>query len=83
MTKITQEDLQALIDKEEYARFGETCTVCALTLKSGYTVIGKSGCIDSKQFDENIGRKIAFDNAINELWALHGYHIKNTLLQGE
>lgn len=38
MTKITQEDLQALIDKEEYARFGETCTVCALTLKSGYTV---------------------------------------------
>lgn len=81
MSKITQEELLTLIENEEYARFGKTCTVCALTVKSGYTVIGKSGCIDPAQFDETIGRKLAFDNAVNELWALHGYHVSNTIHQ--
>ena len=38
-------------------------TVCAITLKNGFVVVGDSACIDPRKFDEEIGRQVAFDDA--------------------
>lgn len=48
-------------------------TLCVLTLKNGYTVTGTSGCIDPTIFAEDLGERIAFDNAFNKLWEILGY----------
>lgn len=52
-------------------------TVCCLTLKSGFAVIGESACINPDDFDQAIGREIARANAIDKLWQLEGYRIKS------
>lgn len=52
-----------------------TTTICALTLQNGYVVIGKAACIEPSNFDADIGRKIAFDDARNQIWALEGYRL--------
>ena len=54
-------------------------TFCVLVLKNGFTVTGESACASPENFDAEIGRKVARDNAINKIWALEGYLLKQAL----
>ena len=54
-------------------------TFCVLTLQNGFTVTGESACASPENFDAEIGRKIARDNAINKVWMLEGYLLKQQL----
>ena len=70
---LTETYLQSQIKETSYQRYGDTGTLCILTLQNGYTVTGTSGCIDPTIFAEDIGQHIAFDNAFNKLWEIFGY----------
>lgn len=54
-------------------------TFCVLVLKNGFTVTGESACASPENFDAEIGRKIAKDNAIQKVWPLMGYALKESL----
>lgn len=54
-------------------------TLCVLVLKNGYVVTGESACASPANFDAEIGRKIARDNARNKIWALEGYLLRSKL----
>lgn len=54
-------------------------TIHVIVLKNGFTVIGHSACADPANFDAKLGRKIARDNAIREIWPLMGYHLRQKL----
>lgn len=54
-------------------------TFCVLTLQNGFTVTGESACASPENFDAELGRKIARDNAINKVWMLEGYLLKQQL----
>lgn len=72
--------IDATITAESYHVFpGTTMTVCALTLRNGFIVIGESAAASAANFDEEIGRKIARDNARNKIWALEGYLLRSNL----
>lgn len=51
-------------------------TFCILVLKSGFTVTGESACASPENFDAELGRKIARQNAVNKVWPLMGYELK-------
>jgi hypothetical protein len=72
--------IDAQIAAEAYHVFpGTTLTVCALTLRNGFHVIGESAAASPANFDAEIGRKIARDNARNKIWALEGYLLRSKL----
>ncbi|OBU84576.1 Gp49 family protein [Chromobacterium subtsugae] len=54
-------------------------TFCVLVLKNGFTVTGESACASPENFDAEIGRKIARQNAVNKLWPLLGFQLKQKL----
>ncbi|QNU44374.1 hypothetical protein IDH70_04915 [Mixta calida] len=54
-------------------------TFCVIVLKNGFTVTGESACASPENFDAEIGRKIARENAINKVWMLEGYLLKQHL----
>jgi len=54
-------------------------TFCVLVLRNGFTVTGESACASPENFDAEIGRKIARENAVNKLWPLMGYALKQQL----
>ena len=56
-----------------------TLTFCVLGLRNGFTVTGESACASPENFDAEIGRKIARENAINKVWPLMGYELKSKL----
>lgn len=72
--------IDAAIVSEQYHVFpGTTMTVCALTLRNGYIVSGESAAASPENFDQDIGRKIARENARNKIWALEGYLLREKL----
>ena len=73
MQKLTLDYIKSLIVNVEYQRFGDTLTVCVLTLRNGFTVTGKSACIHTENFDESIGKIVAYDDAVDKIWELEGY----------
>ncbi len=54
-------------------------TFCVLVLKNGFTVTGESACASPENFDAEIGRKIARQNAVQKMWPLMGYALKERL----
>jgi hypothetical protein len=54
-------------------------TICVLVLKNGFTVTGESACASPENFDRELGLKIARQNAVNKIWALEGYLLKQKL----
>jgi hypothetical protein len=54
-------------------------TICVLTLKNGFTIVGKSACASPENYDAELGGKIAREDARKQIWALEGYALKNAL----
>lgn len=78
--RLTPAHIDAQIVSEAYHMFpGTTLTICALTLRNGFQVVGESAAASPENFDQDIGRKIARDNARNKIWALEGYLLRSRL----
>lgn len=76
---VTEAHLESIIQNEEYVVFGGRMTICVLTTKSGFMVIGESSCVHPKQFNKEIGQRYAREQAFDRLWQLEGYLLRNQL----
>jgi hypothetical protein len=72
---ITEADILGLIKSEEFQVKGKT-TICFITLKNGFEVVGTSACVDPKNFKLEIGMKFAKEDAISRIWQLEGYRLQ-------
>lgn len=54
-------------------------TFCVLVLRNGFTVTGESACASPENFNAEIGRNIARANAVQKIWPLMGYELKQRL----
>ena len=54
-------------------------TFCVLVLRNGFTVTGESACVSPENFDAEIGRRVARENAISKVWPLLGFSLKQKL----
>jgi hypothetical protein len=54
-------------------------TFCVLVLRNGFTVTGESACASPDNFDAELGKKYARENAVNKVWMLMGYELKTRL----
>lgn len=78
--RLTPSLIDSVIVKSDYYVFpGTTLTVCCLTLLNGFNVTGESAAASPENFDAEIGRKIAFENARDKIWMLEGYLLKSKL----
>lgn len=58
-------------------------TICVLVLHNGFTVTGESACASPENFDAEIGRKVARQNAINKVWPLLGFRLRDRLMAAQ
>lgn len=91
--RLTPADIDAAIVSEHWFRASDaaaalgqpetealkTLTLCVLVLRNGFIVTGESACASPENFDAELGRKIARDNARNKIWALEGYLLRERL----
>jgi hypothetical protein len=79
-SSVTLEDIQSKVKKTTYTVLAETTTtVCQLQMKNGYVILGTSACVDPANFNQGIGEKYAYEDAINKAWPLEGYLLAEEL----
>ena len=82
--RLTPKLIDEQIVSEQYYIFpGTTVTVCALTLRNGFVVVGESAASSPENFDPEIGAKIARTRAREKIWAFEGYVLRERLHQAE
>lgn len=78
--KLTPKDISDVIKKEDYYNpEGTSLTICILTLKNGFQVTGESASASIENFNAEIGKKLSKSKAIEQVWKLEGYLLKEKL----
>ena len=57
----------------------EVLSICILVMKNGFSVIGKSAPASPENFNAELGRKLAYEDAIRQVWPLEGYALRSKL----
>ena len=87
--RVTIDDVLAEIIGETYTVLPSgRVTVCELTLKNGFTVRGESAVVFIENNIPEYGRKVARDKAIDQIWQLLGFrlreqHVRPVLTDGD
>lgn len=53
--------------------------ICELILKNGFSVIGRNSVVYKENFNEDLGRKNSYENALEKVWELEGYLFQEKL----
>lgn len=80
-TRVTPDVVNAAIVSSQFDKLpGTQIIVCTLTLRNGAKVIGQNyGAIDPKRQDDAMGQKAAFAMAVEKVWELEGYLLRQRL----
>lgn len=84
--KVTVHEVENEIVNEYYRNVGSAVkalvgsplynvTLCILELRNGFTIIGKSACVNSENFNEDIGRQLAREDAVKQVWPFLGFRL--------
>jgi len=77
---VTQGHVHETIVSAQYHVFeGTTLTVCCLTLRNGFHVVGESACVSRENYVAEIGKQLAYQNAEQKVWPLEGYLLRERL----
>jgi hypothetical protein len=81
--RLTNELIQSLIVDEIYTRIdGTNVTICTLTLANGHKVVGvNEGPVSAANFDQEIGCELAYKHAVDQVWPLEGYLLRERLFR--
>jgi len=78
--KITLADIHGKIANVAYHAH-DHLTLCILTLKNGFFVVGKSAPVSVENFSLEIGQKVAHNDAVRQVWELEGYLLRQRLFE--
>jgi hypothetical protein len=54
-------------------------TTCILVMKNGFTVVGKAAPASPENFNADLGRQYAYEDAVRQLWPLMGFALRDKL----
>jgi hypothetical protein len=94
--RVSLDDIKDAIAGENYLNVGDAVcrcgqddtapmhlmTLCLLTMRNGFLVIGKSAPASPENFDAEKGKTFAKEDAIRQLWPLMGYSLRDRLAAG-
>jgi hypothetical protein len=77
----------ALRDAFGLARVGahpslKRLSICILVMRNGFIIIGKSAPASDANFNAELGRKFAYEDAVRQIWPLMGWALRDKLAAG-
>jgi hypothetical protein len=79
--RVSLDSIKAKIAEVEYhsPALCPHMTVAFVKLANGFIVIGESAPADPANFDADLGRQFAMENAIRKIWPLEGYALRERM----
>jgi hypothetical protein len=73
--RVQESEITKMIEesKQESQTFWGKEMVISFKLKCGFTVTGRSACVDPANFNKEIGIALCKKDAVKQLWQLEGY----------
>lgn len=71
--------LRALSDEAlspEHLRPLEHLTICVVVMRNGFVVVGKSAPASPENFNQDLGKRFSYEDAIRQLWPLLGFNLR-------
>lgn len=83
--KVTQEQINKLMEGAEMRvrTIFDKCTVVSMQLANGFILTESSACVDSNNYDFDIGMKICRERIENKLWELEGYALQKAIFENK
>lgn len=70
----------ALADDTDIPPHLEVITVCVLLLRNGHRIVGvNAGPVSPENYDAELGRKLARQHAVDQIWPLLGFRLRDGL----
>lgn len=90
--RVSLEDIKNNIAEEYYFTGAEAIgdpdhealrllTIYILVMKNGFTFIGKSAPASPENFNASLGAKLAYEDAVRQVWPMMGYALREKLSQ--
>jgi hypothetical protein len=79
--RVTLDSLLMRIEKEEYINPATIAhmTICILLIDNGFAFVGKSAPADPGNYNQELGRKFAKEDAVRQMWGYEGYLLAEKL----
>jgi hypothetical protein len=77
--RVTEESISAKIKNVAYMKVMNCGTLCVITMENGWVSTGFSAPASPENYDEEVGKRYAYDNAFKPLWQLEGYLLREQL----
>ena len=79
--RVTLDSMLLKIVSEEflYPGFIPHLTICVLVLENGFSLVGKSAPADPENFDKDLGKRFAREDAIRQMWPLEAYALRERM----
>lgn len=90
--RVTLDDIKAAIVEQHYLTGGAissvplygghplfNLTLCVVVLKNGFTIVGKSAPASPANFNAELGRKLAYEDCVRQIWPLMGFALREKL----
>ena len=82
--RLIPDDIDDMISQIQYHQFEGTNTiVCCITLTNNFNIIGSSAPVSPENFNADICKELAFQNARNQIWKFEEYLLNQKLQSGE
>lgn len=76
-SKVSLQDILSKIKAVQYIALDDgRSTLCVANTENGFTVVGKSACVDAREYNKALGEKYAFEDVVVQMWELEGYLLK-------
>lgn len=73
--RVTLESIKAKVSSVEFINPESVphFTIAVVRLTNGFVILGQSAPADPKNFDAELGKKFAEEDALRKVWSLEGY----------
>ncbi len=76
--RVTPEGIRDKIADVRYLWDANLC-LCIIEMQNGFKLVGKSAPASPENFDAEIGKRYAYDDAFKQIWPLEGYLLRDSL----
>ncbi|EEM01929.1 MULTISPECIES: Gp49 family protein [Bacillus] len=75
---VTQQDIDNILEKTQWTveEFHGKCTVVVAKLPNGFILTESSACVDSADYDMDIGMECCKERIVNKIWELEEYRLQ-------
>lgn len=74
--RVTLESMRAKILHESYIVQFRPLTICVIETTDGFFIVGDSAPASPENYKEDLGKQLAYEDCIRQMWKLEGYALR-------